>query len=207
MKKKVPILFIHGGMTFKKRSDYLNYLKTREISLEDKKRWIDAFFKKPLNQQFELIKPRMPRAEDAHYDEWAIHFKRYLTLIKKDFILIGASLGGLFLAKFLSENKLPRKSLATYLVCPPYDGSLSQEDLVGGFKLPKNLSGLEKNSKKLYLFFSADDPVVPIEHAQKYKSKLKSPIIKIYKSKNGHFLIPRFPELIKIIKADLKTSR
>jgi predicted alpha/beta hydrolase family esterase len=117
---------------------------------------------------------------------------------------MGISLGGIFLAKYLSEHKFPKKILATYLICPPFDNTLHSEDLVGGFKLKSNLSLLEKNTKKLYLMFSRDDDVVPIAHAEKFKKKLKNAKFVIYKSKNGHFNVSNFPEIIKMIKADVK---
>ena len=123
--------------------------------------------------------------------------------LKNDFILIGSSLGGIFLAKYLSENKLKKKAVATYLVCPPFDNSLTGEDLVGGFKLKSDLSLLEENSKNTHLFFSEDDDVVPVSHAEKYKKKLKNANIVIFKSKNGHFNISTFPEIVKIIKDDV----
>lgn len=204
MKSKTQILFIHGGMTFKKHKDYLNYLKTREISLTEKKRWVDAFHKASLKNKFEFIKPRMPLSENAHYDEWMIHFERYIPFLRNNCILIGASLGGMFLAKYLSEHKFPKKIQATFLVCPPFDNSMSDEDLVNSFKLKSNLSLLEKNSKKLYLLFSEDDTVVPLEHTEKYRKKLPNAIIKIYKNKNGHFQISKFPEIIKMIKDSIK---
>jgi len=201
MKQKTQILFIHGGMTFKRQHDYLNYLKTREISLTEKKRWIDEFYKAPLKNKFEIIRPRMPRAENAHYDEWAIHFERYLPFLKNNCILIGSSLGGMFLAKYLSENKFPRKLKAVFLICPPFDNSLSDEDLTNRFKLEKDLSLIERNCKNLFLLFSEDDDVVPLPHAEKYRRKLPKADIRIYKNKNGHFQISRFPELIKLINS------
>lgn len=131
-------------------------------------------------------------------------FKRYIPLLEGDFVLIGSSLGGIFLAKYLSENKLPKKSLATYLVCPPYDGSLPTEDLVGGFRLKSDLSLLEANTRRLHLLFSKDDDSVPVAHAEKYAKKLKNADIVIYKSKNGHFNVSKFPEIVKMIKEDCK---
>jgi len=125
-------------------------------------------------------------------------------LLKNNIILIGTSLGGIFLAKYLSENKFPKKILSTYLVCPPFDNSLREEDLAGGFKLKNDLTLIEKNSKKVYLLFSKDDDVVPPLHAKKYKQKLKNANLVIYKSKNGHFQISKFPEIIKMIKEDVK---
>ena len=103
---------------------------------------------------------------------------------------------------FKWENKLKKKAVATYLVCPPFDNSLTGEDLVGGFKLKSDLSLLEENSKNTHLFFSEDDDVVPVSHAEKYKKKLKNANIVIFKSKNGHFNISTFPEIVKIIKDD-----
>lgn len=203
MKKKTQIFIIHGGMTFKNKKDYLHFLKTREISIEEKKRWSDEYLKKELGKKFEIIKPRMPLPDNAKYNEWKIHFERHFPHLRNNIILIGSSLGGIFLAKYLSENKFPKKILSTYLICPPFDNTTPKEDLVGGFKLKTDLSLLKKNSKNLYLIFSKDDDVVPISHAKKYKVKLKNAHIIIYKSKNGHFKISKFPEIVKMIKDDI----
>jgi predicted alpha/beta hydrolase family esterase len=194
---------IHGGMTFKNRKDYLHYLKTREISLVKKIKWSGDGFDKILGKNFEIIKPNMPLPDNAKYDDWKIHFERHFPYLKNNLILIGGSLGGIFLAKYLSENKFPKKILSTYLICPPFDNSLTGEDLTGGFKLKSDLSLLEKNSKNLYLLFSKDDDIVPVAHAEKYRAKLKKAKIVIYKSKNGHFKISKFPEIIKMIKSDV----
>lgn len=197
---------IHGGMTFKSKRDYLRYLKTRSISIDKKVRWSDYYLDKNLGSNFEIIRPRMPLQENAKYSEWKIFFERYIPFLRNNVILIGSSLGGIFLAKYLSENKFPKKILSTYLICPPFDNTVDGEDLVGGFKLKSDLSMIEKNSKNTYLLFSKDDDVVPVSHAEKYRRKLKNSKIIIYKSKNGHFKISEFPEIVKMIKADVRTK-
>ena len=63
-----------------------------------------------------------------------------------------------------------------------------------------------ENSKNLHLLFSKDDDVVPASHADKYKQKLKNIHVVIYKSKGGHFNIAKFPEIIKMIFADIKKN-
>ncbi|MBN2052815.1 alpha/beta hydrolase [Candidatus Woesearchaeota archaeon] len=199
--KKIQVMLIHGGMTFRNRKDYLHYLKTRKISV-DTKRWSDDYLKQNLGKGFEIIKPRMPLPENAKYPEWKIHFERYFPFFRNNIILIGNSLGSIFLAKYLSENKFPKKILSTYLICAPFNDTLPEEDLVGGFKLKSDLSLLEKNSPHLTLLFSKDDDVVPVSHAKKYAEKLKNAKIIIYKSKNGHFKISKFPEIIRMIKKD-----
>jgi uncharacterized protein len=207
MKEKVQILFIHGGMTFKNRKDYLNFLKNKTISLERKIYWTGEFLNKSLGKKYEIIVPRMPLQDNAQYEDWKIYFERYLHLLGNKFILVGSSLGGIFLAKYLSENKLRKKAISAYLICPPFDNDLPTEDLVGGFKLKSNLSLIEKNSQRTYLMFSKDDDVVPVSHADKYKKKLPNSKFIIYKSKNGHFKITKFPEIVKLIKLDVKTIK
>ena len=205
-KNKIQVLLVHGGMTFKNEKDYLYYLKTKKVSAKKKIYWAGDYLEKSLGNRFEIIAPRMPLQDYAKYRDWKIFFERYLSLIKNKYILIGSSLGGVFLAKYLSENKLRRKALSVYLVCPPFDNTLPDEDLVGGFTLGNNLLLIEKNCKSLHLLFSKDDDVVPAAHADKYKQKLKNAHIVIYKSKSGHFNIAKFPEIVKMILADVKKN-
>lgn len=173
-KEKKQIFFINGGMTFKNRKDYLQFLKTRKISLEKKVYWSDKYLEENLGDNFEIIRPKMPLKEFAKYADWKIHFERLSLHFKDNVILIGVSLGGIFLAKYLSENKLSKRALATFLICPPFDDTLTGEDLVGGFELKSNLSLIEENTKNVFLMFSKDDDVVPVSHAEKYREKLKN---------------------------------
>lgn len=203
MKEKIQVFFIHGGMTFKNKKDYLYFLKNREIKI-NKIKWNEDYLKNKLSPKFEIIKPRMPLSDNSKYEEWKIHFERHFPYIRDNIILIGESLGGIFLAKYLSENKFPKKILSVYLVCPPFDNTLSEEDLVGGFKLKSDLSLIEKNSKNVTLLFSKNDDVVPVTHAKKYRSKLKHTRIIVYENMNGHFKVSEFPQIIRMIKEDSK---
>ena len=142
----------------------------------------------------------MPLKENAKYEEWKIYFERFIPHLRDNITFIGNSLGGIFLAKYLSEHKFPKKICSVLLVCPPHDNRLTHEDLVGGFKLQTDLSLLVANTKHLHLFFSADDDVVPLEQAEAYRKKLPHTKITIYKSKKGHFNISKFPEIVKLIK-------
>lgn len=202
MKKKPQILMIHGGMTFKNEKEYLHWLKTRKVSVEKRPYW-EADLEEKLGKKFEIIRPRMPKQDDAKYKDWKIAFERYLPFLRNDFILIGSSLGGIFLAKYLSEHTLPKKALSVYLVCAPFDGTLPTEDLVGGFKLKADISLIERNCGNLHLLFSKDDDIVPASHAEKYRKKLKKAHIVVYKSKKGHFTVPTFPEIIRMIKSEV----
>ena len=131
-------------------------------------------------------------------------FENYLPLLKGKYVLVGGSLGGIFLARYLSENKLPRKAHSVYLVCPPFDDTMPGYHMVHGFELKRDLSLIEKNCKNLHLLFSRDDDVVPVAHAEKYRAKLSNAQITIFKSKNGHFMIEHFPEIVKMIKTEAR---
>ena len=196
---------VHGGMTFKNEKDYLHYLKTKKVATKARKYW-EADVEKRLGKKFEIIRPRMPLQDNAKYRDLKILFGRYVALLRKNSILVGSSLGGIFLAKYLSEHTLPKKALSVFLVCAPFDNSIPTEDLVGGFKLKTNLSLIETNCKHIHILFSKDDDVVPVSHAEKYRKKLKKAHIAVYKSKRGHFNVATFPEIIRMINNDTKAK-
>ncbi|MFT7615327.1 MAG: putative alpha/beta hydrolase family esterase [Candidatus Woesearchaeota archaeon] len=194
------IVFIGGGMTFKKRTDYLTYLKTRDISLESSKKWHREYLLKQLGDQYQIIRPTMPTPEYAKYDEWKIHFERILPLLHKRIILIGSSLGGIFLTKYLSEHKIKNTITKLILVAAPFDDEGSPEDLAGGFRLKADLSLIQKQSKEVHFLFSQNDEVVPPQQAAKYARKLPDANIQILKKVTGHFQVEKLPQIVKLIK-------
>lgn len=92
-KTPIQVMYIHGGMTFKNRKDYLNFLKKRSISIDRKIKWHDSFLDKSLGKNFKVIRPQMPLKDYAQYEDRRIHFERYISLLRNNIILIGGSLG------------------------------------------------------------------------------------------------------------------
>ncbi len=199
MKKKKQIVVIHGGTTFDSYDEYIHFLKTVEVSLEylKKKSWKNSLQEK-LGDDFDVVRLQMPNKINAKYDEWKIYFERYISLFDDEVILIGHSLGGIFLAKYLAENKYPKKIMATYLIAAPYD-DIGLDESLGDFVLPTSLSGMSQQSKRILVISSEDDPIVPIEHAEKYKTQLPNVEVIIFKDKQ-HFSQAEFPELVEHIK-------
>jgi predicted alpha/beta hydrolase family esterase len=204
MKRKKQLVYVPGGMTFKSRKDYLSFLSNLEVSLEKYEKWTGDYLDKKIGKEFDIIRLDMPNRLNAQYEDWKIYFERYIPLFKHDTVFIGYSLGGIFLAKYLSENTFPKRIRSVFLVAAPYDNSLPGEDLVNGFTLGKDLSLLKKSAKHLHLLFSDDDMVVPLEHMEKYQKKLPEECFTVYKAKGGHFRIPTFPELITMIKEEFR---
>ncbi len=201
---KPQFIMIGGGMTFNNNKDYIKYLKSREVSLERKVRWHNEYLINEIGKCFDIFKIEQPSADNAVYENWKINFEKYIPLLKPGLSLLGSSLGAIFLVKYLSENKFPKKIKSLYLVCAPFDDTLPGENLSGGFKLKRDLSLLIKNCSDVNFFFSKDDDVVPIEHAEKYAKKLPQAKFCILESANGHFKMEEFPELVKTIKSKIK---
>jgi hypothetical protein len=197
MKKQV--VFIHGDSTFDTYEDYLEFLKNLDVDLDRyrKVKWRDSLRQK-LGDGFDILLPKMPGSMNAKYSEWEILFKKISHLLDNNVILVGHSLGAIFLVKYLSENIFPKNVLATFLIAPPYDDEGLNESL-GGFTLTGDLSKLNSQAGKIFMYFSKDDPVVPFSHLKKYKKELPNAVVREFEDR-GHFSQPEFPELIENIK-------
>ena len=191
---KRQIFIIHGGDSFKTQRGYLKFLKNYKISLEryraGKKDWKTDLHRK-LGKNFEVFLPMMPNRINAKYKEWELWLNKFIPHMKTGAILIGHSLGGLFLAKYLSNNKITKKISAVFLIATPYNE--------GDFTTPKSFGLLEKQSGKLFLYQSRNDTIVPFKDLEKYRARLQSAIYRISKNQ-GHFNVGSIPGLIKDIK-------
>jgi len=197
---KQQVLVIRGGETFSNYDDYISYLKNREISLDNlktKKDWKNRM-EADLGEDFEVFIPEMPNRRNARYLEWKIWFEKIIDILDDDLILLGSSLGGIFLAKYLSENKISKKIKAVILVAAPFDDSNNEESLID-FKLPNSLLNFSKQCKSIYLIQSRDDVLVSFEEFEKYKKALLSAKVIIFEDR-GHFSQETFPEIVEIIK-------
>lgn len=202
---KQQILWIHGGNVHKSYEDYLEFLRTRNFEKEDlvgRKKWINNL-QKDLGDNFEVLTPRMPCSCNAKYINWKIWIERFFPFLEDNIILAGGSLGGLFLAKYLSENNLPIKIKAVFLVAAPYNDK-DRNDInytLGDFALPESLEKFEKQAEKIFLFHSKDDPLEPFVELEKYATKLPNAEKVIFEDK-GHFnQIKEFPEFVEKLKS------
>jgi predicted alpha/beta hydrolase family esterase len=116
-------------------------------------------------------------------------------------ILLGWSQGGMFLVKYLIENRLPFVPKALILVAAPYavdDFGGGEDGGDFGFETER-LCELHEKVQKIIIVHSEDDFVVPFAHAEKYHRALPAAELMVFKDKN-HFLIEAFPELVEKIR-------
>ena len=196
---KKQIIVIHGGHTFNTTKEYISFLLNYKIDFARilGKGWKGSLQEK-LGKGFEVVLPIMPNPSNAKYAEWKIWFEKLFPFLEKEVVLVGHSLGGIFLVKYLSENKFPKKILAAFIVAAPFDDKDPHHSLVD-FRPKKDLSGLQIQPKERFFYHSQDDDVVSFAAFKKYKKVMKSAHFKEFKNK-GHFNQSSFPEIVRDIK-------
>lgn len=193
------ILVIHGGTTFDTYEEYLAYLKASELSLDKilRKDWKDGLRTKLPDWQ--VIYPKMPNPKNARYPEWAIWLEKIIPLLNDEVILVGHSLGAIFLAKYLSENNFPKKINQLHLVAGPYDTEVCKDSLAD-FALTGPVGKLATYSDKIFLYQSEDDTAVPYADVKKYQRDLPGAKLISFKDR-GHFMQEDFPQLVQNISS------
>ena len=195
---KKQILVIHGGDTY---GDYESYLKfLREWPLDFKRMTSnESDWKRELRTElgdgYEVVLPSMPNKFDARYEEWKIWFEKLFPFLRDEVILVGHSMGGAFLCKYLTENVFPKKVKALFLVASVYDKDTDGNPL-WTFALPETL---KVPTDKIFLYHSKDDPVVPISDLDLYQKQFPDAKVRIFEDR-GHFNQENFPEIVEDIR-------
>lgn len=194
---KPQIVIIHGGTAFNTYDEYLTYLQTTEIRLDrtPKSDWKDTLAE--TLPAYEIIYPRMPSSGNAKYSEWVIWFERLIPLFRDNITLIGHSLGGIFLAKYLSEHTLPVSIASIHLVAAPYDADSADEGLAD-FRIQKPVT---LPATKVFLYYSKDDFLVPIEEGKKYVRDIPDATFLFFEDRGHFFSQDQFPELVERVTA------
>jgi predicted alpha/beta hydrolase family esterase len=197
MKKQIVI--IGGGNAFEKYEDYLHYLNTRPLDLDSfrtETNWKNSLQAR-LGNGYDVVNIRMPNKDNARYAEWKVWFERIIQLLSEDVIFIGHSLGGLFLAKYLSENVYPKKISCAFLLAAPF--LMGTDRRLVDFVLGDNLQLFKSQSAIMFIYHSEDDPVVPVTHAEMYAKELPYARRRTFSS-YGHLNQVDFPEIIEDIR-------
>lgn len=205
MKKQQQVLYIHGGESFENHDDFLERLKTAPLwhlpseSTHLAKKWTSSLGE-DLGDSYEVVTPPMPNKQNAKFEEWKIWFERHFDYLEDGAILIGYSLGAMFLAKYLSNFDLPFKSRAVILMAGAYKLPNFSDNDCGDFLVsPEEVKKVQEKGLKIVIMHSKDDPVVPFEHGEALSEALPEAEFITFEDKN-HFLIEEFPELLVRIR-------
>lgn len=201
MKKQV--VFIGGGDSYSNYDDYILALQSalvRNPLGEATPRWTDSL-RENLGEGYELYMIPMPNTDNAKYEEWKIWFEKYFEYFRDDVVLVGWSLGGMFLAKYLAENPPTFRLGGLFLLAAPcgsYDDGSGND--CGSFQFDIQLLASSMGSGEgITIMHSTDDFVVSYEAALKYSEMLPGAELITFTDKT-HFLVEELPELVERIK-------
>lgn len=196
MSDRRQVCIIGGGRTYYSHNEFRIWLK--ELDLDYDRLFYGTDWKSWLAQQltdFDVLQPQMPNKLEADFQDWSTYFFKVEAFLSPEAILIGHSLGAIFLAKYLSSGSV-KKYRQIILVAPPYDDEAKES--LASFKVESSVSALADVSDKIDLIFSRDDPVVDFAEVVKYRRDLPNARVHVFDD-HGHFNQPEFLELLDII--------
>ncbi|RYY01217.1 MAG: serine hydrolase family protein [Gammaproteobacteria bacterium] len=150
-----------------------------------------------LGTAYNIISPKMPAPTKPSYERWKQELDKQFSKNNSVPILIGHSLGGSVLLKYLSEQKREIQIAGLFIIAAPYWGSEGWK--VEEFILRNNYAKYLPAETKLYLYQSCDDEVVSIDHLRFYSTAIPNSIVRKLDG-GGHTFKDGLTELVQDIK-------
>ncbi len=191
------IIYIHWWTSFPNNDAFCEALKSWNYKpFTQKIQWVD-WLAEQTKWEFEVFHPAMPNKYNANYKAWKIWFEKIFPFLNdEDTILIGHSLGGMFMMKYLTEEWFPKQISKLYLISSVSNNKI---EYLWDFEVDlKKISILQDLSKKIVIYHSTDDSEVPYTNSLEIHANLpKAELIPF--SDRGHFRQREFPELLENI--------
>lgn len=187
MTVKRQVLFIQGGGkgAYKADAQLVNSLR------------------KTLGDAYEVHYPKVPKESDPDYRRWKTQIGKELAAFEDMVILIGHSLGGSFLLKYLCEEKPETPIAGMFLIATPYWGGDGWR--YEGYErvtLPEDFASRLPKGVPIFLYHGTDDETAPFAHLALYAEKLPRAAVRALDGR-GHQLNTDLSE----VAADIKSLR
>lgn len=151
----IDLLFIHSAGSQAQGSGSSQFLA-----------WLSAEF----STKFNIIAPLMPNPENPISEDWQAELSRLFSQLGDRAVVVGHSLGGSSVLKFLSENAVAKDIQGLFVVAAPYWGADSNWDQAS-FKFSSDEPAEIDKVEKMYIYHSKNDQVVPFQHQSWYSEK------------------------------------
>jgi predicted alpha/beta hydrolase family esterase len=152
-----------------------------------------------LGADYTVTSPIMPRPEEPQYAGWREKIEESVAPMEDGLILLGHSLGGSVLLKWLSEGVLKRPIGGLFILAAPYwskaTGWESDE-----FGLPDDFAA-RLPIAPVCLYHSRDDEEVPFAHLSYYSEQLPHAVIRALDGQGHEFRRGDTPELTQDIRS------
>lgn len=166
---KRHVLFIHGGGE----------------GAYDADEKLAASLQEALETAYDVRCPEMPNEDSPEYEEWKDRIENELAALDGRVILVGHSLGGSILLKYLSEKTVETPVAGLFLIAVPYWDEAEWE--VDEYALAKNFGSKLPDELPVFFYHSQDDEVVPFEHLELYTEKLPQAAIREFDGRGHQF--------------------
>ena len=138
-----------------------------------------ADLQRRLGDGFRVEFPTMPREGDPDYDRWR---PAIAAAVDGATVLVGHSLGGYLLAKYLADAR-PAGIAVVCLLAAPFPGG-DPDWVFDGFELPDDFAAALPEA--VFLYASEDDEVVPFAHRDRYAAAIPGSVTRT--TTGGHQL-------------------
>lgn len=180
--RKKQVLFVHCGGT---------------QGLHEGSSDLVAWLQLMLGPAYDVLYPKMPEPDQPTYETWKQTVKEELTKLENGVILIGHSLGGSVLLKYLSEEKISQKVDGLFMIGSPYWGRKNWQ--VDEYVLKRGFASSLPAIPEIFLYHSRKDSVVPFKHLSYYVEKLPRVTVRALEG-SEHLFSRGLPEMAFDIK-------
>ena len=151
------------------------------------------YLKSKLSDEFKILFPIIEKPKSPTYEKFKKMFASVFAKITEPVVLIGHSLGGSTLLKYLSEERPDISISGLFLVATPHWKSNMKE-----FQLKEDFQASLKNIPAIY--HSKDDTEVPFENLEFYENAFTTSTVRKLPGKE-HIFSKGLPELVSDIKS------
>ena len=147
---------------------------------------------------YEVKHPLMPTPSAPSYASWGAEFGSQFNTLDDGAILIGHSLGGSVILKYLSEHKILKSIAGVFIAASPYWGA-DKDWQVPEYNLRDNFTS-HLPASRYFFYQSRDDEVVAQSHFEKYAREMPQATARLVDA-GGHQLKKGLPELVEDVKS------
>lgn len=135
-----------------------------------------ASLQKALGTEYDVRFPRMPGESNPEMQTWKAKIARELAALDGEVILVGHSVGGAALLKYLSEAKAEKVIAGLFLIAAPSwdEENWNFDDL----RLPRDLAAKVSRIPRIFLYHNRDDEIVPFRHLELHAARLPRAVVR-----------------------------
>lgn len=159
---------------------------------------LSGYLQNKLGNDYHLVFPEMPDPENPKYIHWKDKLSEELNRLDGELVLIGHSLGGSTLFKYLSEESCRLTISGLFIIASPYWG-LDDDWQLKDFILKDNFEQKLHEISSLFLYHSLEEEIVPFSHHIAYAEKFPRANLRQLKG-NQHLFNNGLSELVNDIE-------